>query len=61
MNLTIRDAQLQKVPYMVIMGNEEVANSTVSIRLRNGQNLKALPISEFKSTVRAAVESSETV
>jgi len=61
MNLKIRDAQLQKVPYMVIMGNEEVANSTVSVRLRNGQNLKALPISEFKSTVRAAVESSETV
>lgn len=61
MNLKIRDAQLQKVPYMVIMGNEEVANSTVSVRLRNGQNLKALPISEFKSTVRAAVESSATV
>jgi len=61
MNLKIRDAQLQKVPYMVIMGNEEVANSTVSVRLRNGQNLKALPISEFKSTVRAAVESSGTV
>lgn len=61
MNLKIRDAQLQKVPYMVIMGNEEIANSTVSVRLRNGQNLKALPISEFKSIVRAAVESSETV
>jgi len=61
MNLKIRDAQLQKVPYMLIIGNEEVAGSTVSVRLRNGQNIKAMPISEFKSMVRSAVESHETI
>lgn len=61
MNLKIRDAQLQKVPYMLIVGNEEVASSTVSVRLRDGQNLKAQPLSEFKAMVKAAVASKGTV
>ncbi len=61
MNLKIRDAQLQKLPYMLIIGNEEVASSTVSIRLRNGQNIKAQPLSEFKAMVKTAVESKATV
>jgi threonyl-tRNA synthetase len=57
MNLKIRDAQIQKVPYMLIVGNEEVASSTVSVRLRSGQNLKGLAVAEFKAMVRTAVES----
>jgi len=61
MNLKIRDAQIQKVPYMVIVGNEEVAGSTVSVRLRSGQNLKGLSLPEFKAMVRSAVESNESV
>jgi len=61
MNLKIRDAQLQKVPYMLVMGNEEVASSTVSVRLRDGQKLKAQPLPEFKAMVKSAVESRGTV
>ncbi len=61
MNLKIRDAQIQKVPYMVIVGNEEMANSTLSVRLRGGGNLKAVAPAEFKSVVRSAVETNETV
>ena len=61
MNLKIRDAQLQKVPYMLIIGNEEMAGSTVSVRLRNGENIKGMPVSEFKSMVKSAVESHETI
>ncbi|UCG15035.1 MAG: threonine--tRNA ligase [Deltaproteobacteria bacterium] len=61
MNLKIREAQLQKVPYMLIIGNEEMTGSTVSVRLRNGQNIKARPVSEFKSMVKSAVESHETI
>jgi threonyl-tRNA synthetase len=61
MNLKIRDAQLQKVPYMLILGNEEMASTTVSVRLRSGQNIKAQPISEFRSMVKSAVESREIV
>ena len=61
MNLKIRDAQIQKVPYMVIVGNEEMANSTLSVRLRGGGNLKAVVPAAFKSVVRSAVETNETV
>ena len=61
MNLKIRDAQLQKVPYMLIVGNEEVASSTVSVRLRDGKKLKAQPLPEFKAMVKSAVESRGTV
>jgi threonyl-tRNA synthetase len=61
MNLKIRDAQLQKVPYMVIVGNEEMASSTVSVRLRGGGNLKGLSVADFKSTVQSAVSFDETV
>jgi len=61
MNLKIRDAQLQKVPYMLIVGNEEVASSTVSVRLRDGRKLKAQPLPEFKAMVKSAVESRGTV
>jgi threonyl-tRNA synthetase len=57
MNLKIRDAQLQKVPYMLIIGNEEAANSTVSVRLRNGENIKGLSISELTAMIRSASES----
>ena len=61
MNLKIRDAQLQKVPYMLIVGNEEMTNSTVSTRLRNGQNIKAQPLSEFIAMVKADIEAKRTV
>jgi threonyl-tRNA synthetase len=56
MNLKIRDAQMQKVPYMLISGNEEVANSTVSVRLRSGENMRGLAVAQFKTMVRNAVE-----
>ncbi len=61
MNLKIRDAQLQKVPYMLIIGNEEMNNSTVSVRLRNGQNIRGVSVPEFKSMVKSAVDAKETV
>jgi threonyl-tRNA synthetase len=61
MNLKIREAQLQKVPYMLVVGNEEVSRSTVSMRLRNGQSIKGQPVSECKAMIVASVESKETV
>ena len=61
MNLKIRDAQLRKVPYMLIVGNEEEASSTVSVRLRNGENLKSQSLSQFKSLVKVIVESKKNV
>ena len=46
MNAKIRDAQVQKVPYMLVVGDREADDDSVSVRLRSGENLGALPISE---------------
>ena len=44
MNLKIREAQLQKIPYMLIVGDDEMGQDTVSVRLRSGDNLGPLPL-----------------
>ena len=44
MNLKIREAQLQKIPYMLIVGDDEMGQDTVSVRLRSGENLGPLPL-----------------
>jgi threonyl-tRNA synthetase len=38
MNAKIRDAQNQKVPYMLVVGDQEVEQGTVALRLRSGEN-----------------------
>ena len=45
MNRKIRDAQLNKVPYMMIVGDKEVAADTLSVRKRNGEDLGPTPLS----------------
>ncbi len=54
-NLKIRQAQLDKIPYMVIVGDKEVAASTVSIRLRSGEQLGSQSFDDFKESVRIAI------
>jgi len=56
-NLKIRQAQLEKIPYMLIVGDKEVANSTVSIRLRNGEQLNDQSFDSFKETIKTAISS----
>jgi threonyl-tRNA synthetase len=56
MNLKIREAQLQKVPYMLVVGDEEIANSAVSVRLRSGDNLGGQSLEQFEAMVKSAVE-----
>ena len=48
MNQKIRQAQLEKIPCMIIVGEKEVTESTVSIRLRTGKQLQAMPLAQFK-------------
>ncbi|MBM4274829.1 MAG: threonine--tRNA ligase [Deltaproteobacteria bacterium] len=43
----IREAQLQKIPYMVIIGDREAADRTLSPRLRDGTELKDVPLEAF--------------
>ena len=44
MNRKIRDAQINKVPYMLIVGDKEVSAETLSVRKRNGENLGPQPL-----------------
>lgn len=56
MQAKIRDATLQKVPYMGIMGDQEIKNKTISVRIRDGKNLGNLTIDEFVAIVRKQIE-----
>jgi threonyl-tRNA synthetase len=47
MNAKIRDAQVQKIPYMLVVGDKEAADNTVAVRLRTNENLGAIPIPIF--------------
>jgi threonyl-tRNA synthetase len=56
-NLKIRQAQLDKIPYMLVVGDREVASSTVSVRLRTGEQLASQSFDGFKQSVTEAVVS----
>lgn len=47
MNAKIRDAQREKVPYMLVIGDQEVEGNKVALRLRSGDNPGAIPVEEF--------------
>ncbi len=47
MNAKIRDAQREKVPYMLVIGDQEVEGGKVALRLRSGENPGAIPVDEF--------------
>jgi threonyl-tRNA synthetase len=47
MNAKIRDAQLQKIPYMLIVGDREAEQQAVSVRTRSGEDLKSMPVFQF--------------
>ncbi len=51
MHLKIRQAQLDKIPYMIIVGDKEANNATVSVRLRNGEQLTDQSFTSFKDSV----------
>jgi threonyl-tRNA synthetase len=56
MNLKIREAQLEKVPYMLIVGDKEMASSSASLRLRSGEDVGSEALVQVKSRIRAAIE-----
>ena len=55
MNAKIREAQLQKVPYMLIVGDREASSDTAAVRLRGGDDLGALPVSDIVSRIAEEV------
>ncbi len=55
MNAKIRDAQNQKIPYMLVIGDKEEESGEVALRLRNGENPGAMPVSEFIALAQDAI------
>jgi threonyl-tRNA synthetase len=53
----IREAQLQKIPYMLVAGDREAAEGTVAVRSRSGGDLGARTIDEFVRQAQAEVAS----
>ena len=56
MNLKIREAQLQKLPYMLVVGDKEETNSTVSVRQRDGGDLGVQQLGDFTKMVKSNLE-----
>ena len=57
MQAKIREAQLQKVPYMLVIGKREAADGAVAVRLRNGRDLGAMPVAQFLEVALPRIES----
>lgn len=55
-NFKIREAQLQKVPYMLVVGDREAQNRTVSVRNRKHGDQGAKPIEEFLADIRTLID-----
>jgi threonyl-tRNA synthetase len=56
-NLKIRDAQLQKIPYMLVVGDQEVESANVSVRNRKHGNQGAQSVDEFLANIRTLIDS----
>ncbi len=56
MQAKIRQAQLQKIPYMLIIGDREQNAGAVAVRTRSGEDLGAMPVAAFIARARAEIE-----
>ncbi len=58
-NYKIREAQLNKVPYMLVVGDKEAADGSVSVRLRSGENQGPRPLAQVVETITRSAASKE--
>jgi threonyl-tRNA synthetase len=56
MNSKIRDAQNQKIPYMLVVGDKEAEAGAVALRLRNGDNPGPMPLVDFVAKAKKDIE-----
>ncbi|MFP4066751.1 MAG: threonine--tRNA ligase [Spirochaetaceae bacterium] len=61
MNAKIRDAQNERIPYMIIVGEQEAGNGQVSLRTRSGEKRNGIPLEEFKELLREKVTSKAVI
>ena len=52
----IREAQMQKIPYMLVVGDKEAENGTVSVRTRTGGDEGAMSVEEFLAKIQAEIK-----
>ena len=52
----IREAQMQKIPYMLVVGDRDVENNTVSVRTRTGEDLGAMTMADFIAKCREEID-----
>ena len=57
MQKKIRDAQLKKIPYVLVVGEREAAEGKVAVRLRSGKDLGAMPLDAFIARIKHEAES----
>lgn len=55
MNAKIRDAQLMKIPYILVVGDKEMEAQSVAVRLRTGEDLGAMPVEKFEGLLKEVV------
>ncbi|OAU99142.1 MULTISPECIES: threonine--tRNA ligase [Moraxella] len=51
----IRERTLERIPFMLVMGDKEVENGTVNVRTREGNNLGSMPVDEFITLINDAI------
>ncbi len=56
MNAKIRNAQMQKIPYMLVVGDKEMEAGTVAVRLRSGEDLGAMSLDDLAAMMARKVE-----
>ena len=55
----IREAQMQKIPYMLVVGDRDMENGTVSVRTRTGADLGAMSIADFIAKCRHEIDTKQ--
>ena len=53
----IREAEMNKIPYMLIVGEQEAKDGTVSVRKHGGEDLGAISIEAFSEIIKSEINS----
>jgi threonyl-tRNA synthetase len=61
MQKKVRTAQMQKIPYMVIAGEEDMNAGAVSFRYRNGEQKNGIPVAQAIAEIKATIAAREQV
>jgi len=61
MGRKIRDAETQKIPFMIILGENEVDNQTISVRKHGGEDLGEMRIEEFSELITNEIKSEKSI